>query len=280
MLLSAAACTYHMRDLPPEDFGDATATADDDSASHDDDDLGGDAGGDGADDGDTVPTCTVEVMNGVDDDCDGFVDECLNCDCSGVQVCFPFDEDTSNHANATVSSLEDDVGLVPISDGALDGAMHFGDTSELGSSDAGELEGFKPVTQITVEMWIRPTAVPTTQRQGLFDQNGRYSMYMEVGGVLECRRSGVFDSAAGTIASGSWQHVACVFDGLTGQAYVDGVLVATGTLSTFSTGVTETHIGSNANLDGTYDERFIGDLDNVRIWDKALTADEIEAIAN
>ncbi len=75
---------------------------------------------------------------------------------------------------------------------------------------------------------------------------------------------------------GSWQHVAATYDGATIKLYIDGTLEGsmpwTGTIATNSTA-----LGIGAQSDNT---RWLdGDLDDVRLYNRALSAVEILALA-
>lgn len=82
-----------------------------------------------------------------------------------------------------------------------------------------------------------------------------------------------------TSALGAWHHVAVVFDGSTLTGYIDGVV------DNMKTGLTPTiyagdpfRIGCDQNT-GVEENYFTGDLDEVRIYDRALSAVEIKALA-
>jgi hypothetical protein len=76
-------------------------------------------------------------------------------------------------------------------------------------------------------------------------------------------------------APGSWHHVAFVYDPADAAAastlYVDGVLSATGPATTDNRTPLSSWIGSFDGLSQFYQ----GDIDELRIWDVARTADEI-----
>lgn len=77
------------------------------------------------------------------------------------------------------------------------------------------------------------------------------------------------------IDDGQWHHVAAVYDGSAKYLYIDGVLdnseVASGTLGTNDFSVL---IGDNAEVPGRY---FGGAMDDVQVYDRALSASEINA---
>ncbi|MFA6107406.1 MAG: LamG domain-containing protein [Candidatus Latescibacterota bacterium] len=83
------------------------------------------------------------------------------------------------------------------------------------------------------------------------------------------------------LQTGVWQHLAFTFDGTTGKLFVDGQEVGTASL-TLRTTDTELSLGF-----GLYEEandplnrHFNGDLDEVRIYDRALSATEVQALSD
>lgn len=139
----------------------------------------------------------------------------------------------------------------------------------------------RQATLVTYEMWVRPSQLPSTGRVGLVELDGVYGVFIYAGGEVRCRLSlgGLADDPVSTaaVSVGTWTHLACVVDAGVARLYVDGLeadaqsytsgLPARGGVFT---------IGSNAP---TVDENFIGDIDGVRIWARALTDAEIAAAA-
>ncbi len=138
------------------------------------------------------------------------------------------------------------------------------------------------VTNLTIEAWVY---------SGNFNQNGfifekgplnqQYSFFFE-GDALTFRskHSGtennlVVTSSGIPFSSNIWHHIAATYDGTTKKIYVDGNLEAqvscSGTLNTNSTG---SIIGAyNSGFPNYY---FNGKIDDVRIWNDARTASEIQ----
>lgn len=127
----------------------------------------------------------------------------------------------------------------------------------------------------TVEAWIRPQFVSSQiviADWGAMSPNGSRFTLNLIAGKLRCEVGGAGMTGPTVLSDGNWHHVAVVYDNGASQnftLYVDGTVelaynlgVATNTLST-----TNFRIGrrlDNANP-------FIGDIDEVRVWDYART---------
>jgi hypothetical protein len=157
-------------------------------------------------------------------------------------------------------------------------------------------------TPYTFAAWIRATgnASPTTPIAGRgailgISNTANSAQYttMEVGypdttdsGALQgVWRNTVFHgvNAPGsyaTIHNGGWHHAAVVFNSPTSLSiYLDGVLAATGgnATDTYPAGINSVSIGVFQRSSGATD-RFTGDIDDARIYDTALTAQEVAAL--
>jgi hypothetical protein len=146
-------------------------------------------------------------------------------------------------------------------------------------------------TALTLAGWIWADNVGTAQ--GIFTKesnsgsNGQYSMLTATpSGTLRWRISDnsgspdTCDSAAGALVTNRWQHICGVKDGTAGGAalrsYIDGVQAAA---------VASTRIIVNSGNDFRVGNRhpgsesFDGRVAEVAIWDVALTAGEVLALA-
>lgn len=141
-------------------------------------------------------------------------------------------------------------------------------------------------SQVTVEAWIKPRTIATTNNQDRVVSKGtNYELTISTGdtgcaggtrGSVQWRATvGGVDAriCGGQLTPGTWHHVAGTYDGVTFALYVDGARVASlarsGALSVNSTALA---FGNRPALDRAFD----GELDEVRIWRRALTQSELQ----
>lgn len=139
-------------------------------------------------------------------------------------------------------------------------------------------------TGMTLEAWVYPTATPTNWRTIIMkEQPGNAVYYLDANSYRNQPVTGVFVGSARTLYGGSrlavnaWTHLAATYDGQTQRLYVNGSQVAqrsqTGQIRA-STGALR--IGGNS----VWGEYFKGRIDEVRIYNRALTASEIQSDRN
>ena len=132
---------------------------------------------------------------------------------------------------------------------------------------------------MTMEAWVDPTTVSNAWRDVLYKANDNY--YLEAtssnaskpdGGLIA---GGSYADAYGTsaLAANTWSYVAETYDGSTLRLYVNGTQVAsvahTGAIATSTNPL---QIGG----DSLYGQFFAGMLDEVRVYNTALTAAQIQ----
>lgn len=142
---------------------------------------------------------------------------------------------------------------------------------------------------VTVEAWVRGSASPgrwryVVSKGAVACEAGSYGLYTGFGGGMAFYISDggaytISPAASAAIWDGRWHHVAGTFDGTTVGLFVDGRAVGTGT--TASTGIGYDLPDGDAGYIGAYrgtcDLMMVGDIDEVRIWNRALP---IAAIAD
>jgi hypothetical protein len=163
--------------------------------------------------------------------------------------------------------------------GKFGGALHFDNENEekvrIASADDLRLSG-----DFTIEAWVRPQHAAywfpvITKEAGT--QFG-YQLYAggEGPGFAEgyvAQRDWVYSGVAGPEATSPriWTHLALTCDGSHLRLYEDGVLVDTGDPCSAQGGEGDLLIGGN----DVFGERFEGTIDEVRVYNRALGAEEI-----
>jgi hypothetical protein len=139
-------------------------------------------------------------------------------------------------------------------------------------------------TAMTLEAWIYPTVNQSGWRTILQREVDAY--FLNASNSSGARRpagggtfNGVTSFVSGPTASplNTWTHVALTYDGTQLRLYVNGVQVATrATSGTIQTNSSPLRIGGNV----PYGEFFNGRIDEVRIYNRALSQAELQADMN
>lgn len=257
---SLAACSFN---APGVIAGDAAVGDDEDAATP----------GDPPPDGDGIAACDtpdarglvlcLELEDGVDD---------------GVLV-----DSSPGHHDATTAGLAPATRLTARSAGAAivgpDATTRVGEAADLDRDAA-----------YTFAMWIRPDVAPAVgEAQGLLDHEHQYAMLIGHRGApdtLEVRCAHTdLDELADTedLPVGAWSLVACTWDGaelcaVRWTSPRDRQRSCHAALAPQPTGAAGLAIG-HLSEDGEAHSRFDGALDSVQVFDRALTAAELCAIA-
>lgn len=127
----------------------------------------------------------------------------------------------------------------------------------------------------TIEMWLKPAAIPsgnygdTSPRAGLLDKEGQFGLFLQPGGRLSCS-FGAFVTG-GNVAKDKWTHVACTA-GTEVTLYVNGVKVSSQPGASIAHAGVPAVIGANSP---NFNDRFDGDIDDLRIFSVARSQAEI-----
>ena len=135
-------------------------------------------------------------------------------------------------------------------------------------------------TAMTLEAWVDPTTVNGAWRDVIYKGNDNY--YLEAssspggrpagGGII----GGSYVEAYGTanLPTAGWTHVAVTYDGTAVRLFVSGTQVAsTAKTGALATSTNPLQIGG----DSLYGQYFAGLIDDVRVYNVALTAAQIQA---
>lgn len=205
----------------------------------------------------------------------------------GLIAYYPFDGDakdkSGNHNDGVM------LGTRPTADrkGRLNSAMLFGEGNYITVPSSKSLNS--PTEQITIAAWVRvsawfnnnwgDSATILAKGSNLRDTAYRLEFFsnlkvVNTGGITAQNVSSVVCSHL----HGEWHHVAMVSDGKIAKVYIDGVIVGAGTVAGRPDRygpVGELFIGHNT-LDN--DECLIGAMDELRIYNRALSDEEIKAL--
>ena len=184
--------------------------------------------------------------------------------------------DESNPGDACVdSSGNGNVGTpqgTKVVNGKLNRARSFN-----GSGDYIDIAPISISNAITVAAWVYSenfmqsgfvvTKNPVNTQWALFFESDRFLKW----------RGGGMDSTVKCPApsNGAWHHIVAKQQGTAGSLYVDGVLCASGTLSAIGNGPNSINIGRFDTGDHWY---FAGQIDEVRIYNRALSDPEISQL--
>jgi hypothetical protein len=131
-------------------------------------------------------------------------------------------------------------------------------------------------TTFTFEAWINPTALlPLAQPTGIVLLDGGHTLFLASDQTRLAQSISVpgttsVTSPVGTLQAGTWQHVAGVYDGADIRVYRNGVLVGTTPHPGTGSGSTQVRLGTWLGF-------YVGLIDEVRVWNTARTAGEIQA---
>lgn len=164
--------------------------------------------------------------------------------------------------------------------GKFGGALAFDGTDDFVS--AGSTGDFNMDNAFTVSLWFNKnsTLVRTALGKYLDGADQRLGYKLMIGGNVQftlwnTRSPYAIQSAASTVSANGWYHVAFTeASGTTGTLYLNGVAVASGAMpQATDTTTTPLYIGQSDSL-----SYFDGIIDDVRIYNRALSASEVQQL--
>ena len=167
-------------------------------------------------------------------------------------------------------------------DGIIGGALEFNGDDYVNCGNGPSLQ---IQDAITMAFWFQVEAFQNTWEGFMAKGDDSYrasrgggdgdATHMGISGTSVGGGNGWFNGTV-IVTGGQWHHMAAVYDGAEGRIYIDGVLDAnspgTGQINISDY---DFYIGENAQQTGRF---FHGLLDDVRIYDGALTEEEIQAV--
>ena len=201
----------------------------------------------------------------------------------GLVAAFAFDEssgttalDASGNSNTgTIAGATRTAGK-----SGFGNALNFdgsGDLVRVNSSNSLNLS-----SGMTLEAWVRPTASQTGWRAIVHRESVAYFLHAShEGGDLQPAAGGSFGGknalavlASSALTLNTWTHLASTYDGTTLRLYVNGTLAGSRPVNgSIETSSDPLYIGGNKQ----WGENFQGQIDEVRIYNRALSPAEILA---
>ena len=195
---------------------------------------------------------------------------------SGLVAAYGFDEVSGTSATDASGSGNTGflVGATHTTSGKYGGALVFSGSGQLVSvADSASLD---LTSGMTLEAWVFPTQGGASWRDVIYKASDVY--FLESSST-----SGALPAAGGTFGAplfgtsalplNTWSHLAASYDGAALRLYVNGTQVA----SRAQTGAIQT---SNSPLsiggDATFGQYFTGRIDDVRVYNRALSVTEIQ----
>lgn len=170
-------------------------------------------------------------------------------------------------------ALADATGVLPI-DGVLNGvAGAFNTGSRLRFAESPDFD----VSELTIDLWIQPTARPAGKHGWLVDNNDQYFATYEDSGDVRCGIGSAAVTSRTSVPQGAWHHIACSYAAADHvlRVYVDGNLSGCTSVAGIPQGGDDgLAIGANY-ADHDFKENYIGRLDSLHVYASALTSREI-----
>ena len=136
-------------------------------------------------------------------------------------------------------------------------------------------------TGMTLEAWVYPIVVDNAWRDVIYKGDDNYYLESSSTNASKLSGGGTFRSApiygAAALPINTWSHVAVTYDRANLVLYVNGAQVATGAATAnIETSANPLQIGG----DTIYGQYFNGRIDEVRVYNRALSAGEVLADMN
>lgn len=235
-------------------------------------------GGDCRDDIPRVNPGGNEILNGLDDDCDGVTDPCFDdcTDCGGSLVgCYPLDSFPPNDGSATAnngSTSGDQTNRLVT--GRIGRAYDIDSSFTVSApANAAQVSG---AFQITA--WVYLSSAPAGGTEGyIVDIQSSIIMAIQPDRTIRCSANGqnVVSDSDGPVPLNTWTHVSCRRGNGTGSTlriYVDGNIYRQVPINAPGVGSTSGPmcIGSNSAGSGCSGSSIDGAIDHLQIFNNAL----------
>ncbi|MAU34058.1 hypothetical protein CMN23_02935 [Candidatus Saccharibacteria bacterium] len=196
--------------------------------------------------------------------------------CEGLLAWWPMNGNALDNSGYGHNGVVNGATLTTGQNGKSESAYSFANGSSQ-QIQCGNEASLRPSSQITISTWIYPTAYSSSIHGIVNYGGGGYWLNLNTDGSPSFYITDSNVTTSEIIPLNQWTHLVGVYDGSTRTIYRNGeVLVSnakTGPISNYA-GLT-CQIGSVKDVSDRY---FRGSIDDVRIFDRALPAAEIQAL--
>lgn len=209
---------------------------------------------------------------------------------SGLQVFLPFDHHLHETVNNNVVGAPTTVGTLQFNTrGKYGSSLILQNTSSLVSQYVEYPLQTSLGSNVTIAFWLRP--YQQLSRSHLFTLTSTdYSGWAYIYGLMTTTGIGygmqrasadfIGDQIFSTTLQNTWYHYALTISGGTLSLYLNGALVQTASITASSTAVRHLLTIGAYNNQGTATNGYNGEFQHFRLYNRALTAQEVAQIAN
>jgi hypothetical protein len=141
-----------------------------------------------------------------------------------------------------------------------------------------------PASQITIAFWVKPVAINNSNYQHIIFKNmggglTSYGVWYDPTGHIYAETNDTIVrgiASTGVVAPGAWHYVVVDYNGVDQKLYIDGALNNTNHVP----GITIGYGGFPLKIgDGDFNLPLQGNIDDLRIYDRGLTDQEVADLA-
>jgi hypothetical protein len=198
---------------------------------------------------------------------------------NGLRAWWPFYGNANDESGNNANCAKTDCYLTNDRFGVAGAAYYFNGTSSFMSVKLPKIS----TNQVSVSLWLKPGNQakgeiglvvfrdgPSTDVDGLF----LFGVEKYLQFVSPCDQQFRLNELVRPVTTDTWHHIVGTYDGTTMRGYIDGELVSQQKIEVLTCPSSMVQIGCDAPS-GRY---FTGSLDDIAIWDRALSEAEVKAL--
>jgi len=160
--------------------------------------------------------------------------------------------------------------------GKFNSSLNFDGTDDYAASNNIALIAAASQTYSNVSWgaWVKASSNQTNKT--IIHKSSEFRLYTDSNGYPTCQvgDTGNTAAASSTLPNDTWSNLVCTYDGSNIKLYINGTLVASNSRTGTITSSSSTNINIAQKSDST--QRYAGQVDEVKIWNYALTSVLVE----